>query len=88
MGVFVLCCYMVSMEYKEVVIWSLWNIRNRMVFKNFKPDWELEMRQIKVRWGFWLKSWLEVRNNMPSALVSNPLALRRWRWLNSGRNAT
>ena len=58
-----------------VVIWSLWNIRNRMVFENVKPDKELEMRQIKVRWGFWLKSWMGARNGIASDLESNLSAL-------------
>ena len=38
----------------HVVVWILWNLRNKLVFKNMKPDGELEKRQIKM--VFWLKS--------------------------------
>ena len=55
-----------------VVVWILWNIRNRLVFENTRPDWELEKRQIKLRWGFWLKAWIPNKNSMVEELQSNP----------------
>ena len=35
-----------------VTIWTIWSIRNKIVFKNANPDWEWEKRQIKVKWAF------------------------------------
>lgn len=64
-----------------VVIWSLWNIRNRIVFEDFKPNWDLERRQIRLRWGFWLKAWMKDKNQMVEELSSNPASLQKWRWL-------
>ena len=64
-----------------VIIWSIWNLRNRVVLEQYKPDWSFELRQIKVRWGFWLKSWLDGKNVITEELSSNPFALRKWRWL-------
>ena len=39
----------------HVVVWSLWNIKNRIVFQKVSPVWELEICQMKMRWGFWVK---------------------------------
>ena len=64
-----------------VIIWSIWNLRNRVVLEQYKPDWSFELRQIKVRWGFWLKTWLDGKNVMTEELSSNPSTLRKWRWL-------
>ena len=61
------------------VIWSIWNIRNRIVFEGVKPDWDLERRQMKLRWGFWIKSWLGKRKLGGDELCSNLLTLRKWR---------
>ena len=40
------------------VVWSLWNIRNRVVFEHASPYCNLKRRQVKHRWGYWIKSWL------------------------------
>ena len=40
----------------------IWNIRNRLVFENKSPDWELEKRQIKLRWGFWMNGQINRKN--------------------------
>ena len=63
---------------------DLRSIRNKMVFENHKPDWELEKRQIKVRWAYWLKSWLANKDIMVEDLSANPSALNKWRWLIKG----
>ena len=39
----------ISLTY--VVFWTVWWIRNRMVFEDFKPDWNFEIQLIKVRLG-------------------------------------
>lgn len=62
-----------------VVVWSLWNIRNKLVFENVKLDWEIEKRQIKVRWSYWLKSWMSNKKEMIESLSSDPSSLRKWR---------
>ena len=68
-----------------VVVWSLWNIRNRVVFEGFKPVWEFEDRQVKVRWAYWLKAWMSTNSRMIEELQANPSALRKWRWFNRGQ---
>ena len=68
-----------------VIVWTLWNIRNKVIFEEHKPDWELEAWQVKMRWGFWLKAWAMNKNIMIDELVTNPSALRKWRYLSNGR---
>ena len=63
-----------------VLIWSIWNIRNRIVFENMKPDWEMEKRQVKLRWGFWMKGWMN-KKFYADEICTNPLNLREWRFL-------
>ena len=41
----------------HVALWSLWRIRNRFIFENFKPNWELETQQLRIWLGYWAKSW-------------------------------
>lgn len=38
-----------------VVLWTIWNIRNRVVF--WMVDWNHELQQIKLRLEFWMKCW-------------------------------
>ena len=62
------------------VIWSIWNIRNRVVFEDVKPDWELKRRQVKLMEGYRIKSWLGDRKLGGDELCSNPSTLRKWRY--------
>ena len=66
------------MNYAYVVVWTLWNLRNKLVFEDMKPDWELEKRQIKVRWSYWLKSWMANEQEMIESLSSDRSSLRKW----------
>ena len=40
-----------------VVLWSIWRIRNRVIFEQYTPNWELESRMIKTSLGYWAKGW-------------------------------
>ena len=55
-------------------------VRNKVVFENHKSDWNLESRQTKMRWGFWLKTWMENENAMVDEICASPSTLRKWRW--------
>ena len=60
---------------------GLWNLRNRKVFEGCIPNWDMERRQIRMRWGFWLRAWVKDKNHMIEELSSNPLSLHKWRSL-------
>ena len=62
-----------------VVIWSIWNIRNRIVFEFAKPSWDLEIHQIKLRWGYWVKSWIQDKRLFADKVCLNPCTLKKWR---------
>ena len=31
------------------VVWTIWRLRNPRVFEEFKPVWDVEIAQVKVR---------------------------------------
>lgn len=38
------------------VLWTIWNVRNKLVFENEAPDWVRTTDMIKSRVAFWVKS--------------------------------
>lgn len=38
------------------VLWSVWNVRNKLVFENEAPDWNKISDLILSRVAFWVKS--------------------------------
>ncbi|XP_047948826.1 uncharacterized protein LOC125194617 [Salvia hispanica] len=45
----------ISMFY--VITWSIWDIRNKIIFQAFMPNWEFEKRRHFWRLGIWVKGW-------------------------------
>ena len=43
-------------KFWKTLIWSVWNIRNYVVFDHAKLGWDLERRLVKLRWGYRIKS--------------------------------
>lgn len=62
-----------------VVLWSIWEYRNHIVFENFSRDWNLEVLNIKLRVGCWARGW---SYNFPYSLdmlVYNLQEVHKWR---------
>ena len=32
-----------------VVLWSIWKVRNRIIFESYPPNWDFEIQQLKIR---------------------------------------
>ena len=62
----------------DVVIRSIWWIRNWMAFDKFKPDLQHEIQNIKIRLGYWIKGWCDKFPYNPDFLLSNLDQVRRW----------
>ena len=54
-----------------VVLWSTWRIRNRCIFEQYVPNWELELRMIKTRLGYWARGWCSELPYSPEQFVNN-----------------
>lgn len=54
-----------------VVMWSLWNQRNRVVFDKTETDWDFFNYIVGLRLGFWLKGWEHKWPFNPGEVVSN-----------------
>ena len=66
----------ISLPY--VVIWTIWWIRNRMVFDGFKLVWSNEIQNLKHRLGFWVKGWNDRFPYDPDYLLLNLDQVRLW----------
>ena len=40
-----------------VVLWTIWRIRNKIIFEHQEPNWELESLMVKTRLGYWATGW-------------------------------
>ena len=49
----------ISLMYLHGALVYNWGIRNRVIFENFKPDWDLETQRMKTRLGYWEKAWCQ-----------------------------
>ena len=66
----------ISMMY--VVLWSIWKIRNRIIFDDVSPNWEIEIQQLKIRLGYWVKDWCSEFPFSPNFVADNLQAVRSW----------
>lgn len=73
----------VSLHY--VVLWSIWNTRNRVVFDKANTDWDHESYQIKLRLGFWMKGWATDCPYSPGDLVINLDGVSSWKKVTNQR---
>ena len=69
-----------------VVLWSIWRIRNRCVFEQYVPNWDLELRMIKTRLGFWARGWCSELSYSPEQFVNNLDHIRKWKGNVKSRN--
>lgn len=74
----------ISLHY--VVLWSIWNARNKVVFEQAKIDWDCELYQIKLRLGFWMKDWEPECPYNPGNLVANLEGVASWKKAKKTRN--
>ena len=49
------------------------------MFDNFKPNWDVECQQIKIRLGYWAKGWCEDFPISPENLVNNLRIASLWK---------
>ena len=56
-----------------VVLWTIWRIKNKVIFEHYMPTSELEIQLIKTRLGFWAKGWCQ---DLP--LSADPVDLKGW----------
>ena len=42
-----------------VVIWSVWGIRNKIIFQNGEANWNGFVEVLKNRWLSWAVEWLQ-----------------------------
>lgn len=45
--------------YFFIVVWSMWNFQNKVIFKGASVDQEASMDQIKFRWKTWSRQWCQ-----------------------------
>lgn len=62
-----------------VVVRSLWNQINRVVFDRAETDWELFSYLVKLRLGFWLKGYDHKCPFNPGEVASKLECVRLWR---------
>ena len=54
-------------------------IRNRIIFDSFSPNWEIEIQQLKTRLGYWAKVWYTEFLFSPDFVAHNLKAVKSWR---------
>lgn len=69
-----------------VILWSIWYIRNKVVFEKAKTNWDHELYQIKLRLGFWMKGWESKCPYGPSKLVLILEGVSSWKKPTKTRN--
>lgn len=62
-----------------VVMWSLWNQRNSVVFDKSQTDWVDFCYVIKFRLCFWLKGWNQDAPFSPGEVVTKLDCVKMWR---------
>ena len=61
-----------------VITWSIWWIRNKVVFQNFEPNWEVERKLTLWRLGSWIKGWCPNFPFLPGEMYDELVKARRW----------
>ena len=56
---------------------TIWSISNRIIFEDYVPNWELERKQIMMRWGFWVRGWLDSKGVSIAESCSKPESLEK-----------
>ena len=53
-------------------------IRNRVIFEQYEPNWELEIQLVKTRLGYWAKGWCHDLPFSTDQFVNNLHLIRKW----------
>ena len=69
-------CLWTAMFY--VVAWTIWDIRNKIAFQDFKPNWEVEKKRLFWRLGTWVKGWCPNFPFAPGLVEDDLKAVRGW----------
>ena len=68
-----------------VVLWTIWRIRNRVIFEQYTPNWELEVQLIKTRLGYWTRGWCQDLPFTAGQFATDFDHIRKWRVKNNIR---
>ena len=63
----------------SVVFWSIWRARNRIIFEKAKPNWELEIYQVRLCLAYWAKAWCPDLPFSLDYIAQNLHQMRKWR---------
>ena len=61
-----------------VVLWSVWRIRNKVIFEHSEPNWELEILMVKTWLGYWAKVWCHDLPFCVDQFVNNLNLIQKW----------
>ena len=61
-----------------VISWSIWWLRNKVIFQKMEPNWETEKRLIIWRLGAWTKAWCPEFPFSTGQMCEDLLKARRW----------
>ena len=61
-----------------VVFWSIWRARNRIIFEKAKPNWELEIYQVRLCLAYWAKAWCPDLPFSMNYIAQNLHQVRQW----------
>ena len=60
------------------VVWSIWKLRNKIIFNNHSPYWNFEVIMLKTNIGYWLKGWCLSSPFSPHSMISGLEEVRWW----------
>lgn len=69
-----------------VVVWTIWGLRNKVIFENGVVQWDSTQECIRHRWLRWAKEWLKdaheySKQNYNNVLMHVPKSTNRMRSL-------
>ena len=59
----------ISLYYAGVL--AIWNLRNQVIFKEHKPDWEYEISMMKLSISQWFKGWCSESKLQPQSILTD-----------------